>query len=250
MNTIDLHIHITIDNLSEVIQQIVSACNAGKAPVFKTAPGIIVKEPITVKTRQRKQRVLELVKDNSEPKCRTFIEKTCIQCGKTFTPHSGRQAKCDECRSDKTSNRSPIAYSDQQITKTCPRCGKEFQTIKTNRVFCYDRNCLKLAQKVTEPAATITDTHTSDQDSTEEQYGRTDYPHICKSCGRLFFTSAEENDRELCNANCRPLTQRQLEQQKSILQSGDLFFDVHKDQAGRKPKQKNTNGKPKQNNRN
>lgn len=241
MNTIDLHIHITVDNLSEVIQQIVSAFNADKAPVIKTPAGKKPKEPLTVKTHQRKQRVLELVKDNSEPKSKIVSQKTCVECGRPFEPHSNRQAKCDECRNKK---------SDQQLTKTCPRCGKEFQTIKTNRVFCYDRNCLKLATKTTEPATTKTCTHTSDQDTTEEQYGRTDYPHTCKSCGRLFFTTEEEPDRELCNDNCRPLTERQLEQQKLILQSGNVFFDVQKDQAGRKPKQKNTNGKRKENNRN
>ena len=249
MNTIDLHIHITVDNLSEVIQQIVSAFNADKAPVMKTHAGEKPKDPITVKTRQRKQRVLELVKDNSEPKCRTFSEKTCIQCEKLFTPHSGRQAKCDECRSDKTSNRSPIAYSDQQITKICPRCGKEFQTIKTNRVFCYDRNCLKQAGKTKETAATAIDTNnTSEQDSKEEWTGHT-YQHTCRSCGRIFFTEMPETDRELCNENCRPLTAQQTEQRQEMINSGNMFADLSKEKC-LKPKQKNTNGKRKENNRN
>lgn len=245
MNTIDLHIHITIDNLSEVIQQIVSAFNADKAPVMKTHAGEKPKDPITVKTRQRKQRVLELVKDNSEPKRKEFSEKTCIQCGKPFMPHGGRQVKCEECRSEK-----PISKNaDQQVTKTCPRCGKEFQTIKTNRVFCYDRNCLKQAGKTKETAATAIDTNnTSEQDSKEEWTGHT-YQHTCRSCGRIFFTEMPETDRELCNENCRPLTAQQIEQRQEMINSGNMFSDLSKEKHSQ-PKQKNTNGNRKENNRN
>jgi protein-arginine kinase activator protein McsA len=51
------------------------------------------------------QKIAPAQEVKKESKKRTFKEKTCKQCGKTFTPHYGAQTLCDDCK-DKTEKKT------------------------------------------------------------------------------------------------------------------------------------------------
>lgn len=87
---------------------------------------------------------------NNSPYCKKsrggYKEKVCPDCGKKFTPNSGRQMKCDDCRQQKAKTRTIEAPVDpQKLVKTCLICHKKFNSISGES---YCSKCVSKAQSI------------------------------------------------------------------------------------------------------
>ncbi|MCR4674322.1 MAG: hypothetical protein K5675_04865 [Lachnospiraceae bacterium] len=83
----------------------------------KKAPSDKVNKPKTSqKVPKPKKKETKTVSDIvNKPKKRTFKEKTCKKCGKTFTPHYGAQTLCEECKTNPDRLLEDIAKTAQEL---------------------------------------------------------------------------------------------------------------------------------------
>jgi hypothetical protein len=76
-----------------------------------------------------------------------FKPKKCLSCQETFQPRSGRQERCDQCRSVQTVTLPPDPIPNAG-KKKCSRCGEMFKPYSNAQKKCVDcRNIVEVVQK-------------------------------------------------------------------------------------------------------
>ena len=107
--------------------------------------------------------------------------KICIECGRKFAPKRKTQKYCsDDCRAKYYEKH----FGSKEVTKTCPNCGKTFQTTSPRkRTYCTPECRVEAQKKRIDGKLAQLDaetlTHLGDRYATLERDG-----FRCTKCGR------------------------------------------------------------------
>lgn len=100
-----------------------------------------------------------------------FQEKKCLGCQQTFRPNSGRQEKCDPCRS--VVEVSLLSDGGNHKEKSCARCGVMFMPHQNGQKKCDECRSIFDFMKNEKP---------------------------CQSCGKMFLPRAKQKWCDDCRA--------------------------------------------------
>lgn len=143
------------------------------------------------------------------PECRELgrvhADRECPQCGETFNPRTGRRA--GNAEAIYCSHKCYMARLSNQVAKTCPVCGRDFQ-VRASEAGSYSVCSMECRRKDTSYVncercgKRFVDDSRRQRRHCSEECRRPPVMIACRTCGREFRKVASDADRRFCSLSC------------------------------------------------